>query len=94
VTAEAPVRKYTLLEKVFGPRVSDDDIVNLEIRAVTEGWFEVMEVMLARLRTRRSERFFLAGLRDGWIEIDIYEVTLVGDDVYQDDNPYEGMGER
>ena len=84
--------RYTRLERLFGPRISDDDRMNLEIRAVTEGWFDVLEIMLAQKRSRRAERFLLAGLRDGWIEIDVFEVDLV--DVYDDDNPYEGMGER
>ena len=84
--------RYTRLERLFGPRVSDDDRMNLEIRAITEGWFDVLEILLDQKRTRRAERFLLAGLRDGWIEIDVFEVDLV--DVYDDDNPYEGMGER
>jgi hypothetical protein len=81
------------MERLLGPRISDDDIVNLEIRAVSEGWFEVLEVLLSRVRTRRAERFLLAGLRDGWLEVEVYEVHLAGNEVYQDDNPYEGMGQ-
>lgn len=89
-----PDSRYTLIERLFGPKVTDDEIINLEIRAVSEDWYEVLEILLSRAKSRRAERLLLAGLRDGWIEIEVFEVDLAPEDVYQDDDPYEGFGLR
>lgn len=89
-----PDSRYTLIERLFGPKVTDDEIINLEIRAVSEDWYEVLCVLLDQAKNRRAKRFVLAYLRDGLMTVEVHYVDLAPEDVYQDDDPYEGFGLR
>lgn len=86
-------QRYTLREQVFGPRLTQDDVIEIELRATREGWYELLLVMLDGKRSARAKRFLLAHLRDGVIQVAVYEIDLT-EDVYEDTDPYEGMGLR
>lgn len=94
--AHTAPHRYTTREKLFGPVLTDDDVIELELRATREDWYDVLQVLLAKRKTRRAKRFLLAYLRDGLIEIEVHHVdfSVQQEDVYEDENPYEGIGER
>ena len=91
-----PDTRYTLLERILGPKVTDDEIIELELRAAREGWYEVLEALLTTRKTQRARRFLLAYLRDGLItvEVHVFEFQAREEDVYEDPDPYEGFGQR
>lgn len=82
------VVKYTLRDRLFGPKFTGQDYENLETRAVLEGWHE-WYYMIIQMDNKRKRRWLLAYLRD-----DIITVTAISfvNPVYEDDDPYEGMG--
>jgi hypothetical protein len=87
---------YTFLDRVFGPRISVDDLEMLECRALLEGWHEWYYLIL-QMKRKKKRRWLLAYLRDEIIAITvsrIYDPTLDGayDEAYDDDDPWEGMG--
>lgn len=79
--------EYTWRDDLFGPKVSADEILELEMRSIAEGW-ETWFYMILGNRNRRKRRWLLAYLRDGVIRV----MIDTGEDVYEDDNPWEGMG--
>jgi len=68
------VFRYSLREMLFGPKVSFAEVVDIEWRAVNEGWYEVLGVLLEGRRTLRGQRFLLAGIRDGFVDVVVYDV--------------------
>lgn len=80
-------RHYSLRERIFGPRITRDQILDLEIRATAEGWYDVLIwAMAMQPMGKRELNWFLADLRDGNIEVTVLEAP---DDVYFDPDPFE-----
>lgn len=80
-------RNYSLWQRIFGARVTDDEIVDLEIRALAEGWLDWLQYEQATARSDKQLNWLYAGLRDGYITVTVFEVAR--EDVYEDDNPFE-----
>lgn len=80
-------RNYSLLERVFGPRITQDEILNLEFRALDEGWHEWLQYEIATAKSNRKLHWLLAGLRDGYITVTVVEYA--DSEAYTDDDPYQ-----
>lgn len=79
---------YGLRDHLFGPRVTDDEILELEHRAVVDGWDDWFRLIIGQ-RNAYKRRWLLAYLRDGVITVTVH--TRISPD-WDDDDPYEGMG--
>jgi hypothetical protein len=77
---------YGLLDRILGPAISSSDLLALEFRAFNEGWTQ-WYYMVAGIRNGRRRRWLLAYLRDEIITVEVQRVP----DVYEDDDPWEGM---
>lgn len=80
-------RNYSLWQRIFGPKVTDDDILELEHRGMVEGWLDWLQYEQATSRSDKQLSWLYAGLRDGYITVTVFEVAR--EDVYEDDNPFE-----
>jgi hypothetical protein len=78
---------YSFWDRVFGPKVTADEIFILEARALMDGWDDWFNLILAG-RNKRKRRWLLAYLRDGIITVSV----KIFDPSWDDDDPYEGMG--
>jgi hypothetical protein len=79
---------YTWRDHLFGPVVTSDDLFTLEFRAFNEGWHEWLNLVMD-MKSTRKRRWMLAYLRDNIITVRVKEIR---EDVYEDEDPYEGMG--
>lgn len=80
-------RNYSLWQRIFGPKVTDDDILELEHRGMVEGWLDWLQYEQATARSDKQLNWLYAGLRDGYITVTVFEVAR--EDVYEDDDPYQ-----
>lgn len=84
---EAKERRVSIRDLILGPKVTKDDIFDLELRSSAEGWYDVLVwAMAMQPMGRRKLNQFLAGLRDGSIEVTVLESL---NDVYFDPDPFE-----
>lgn len=78
---------YSLWQRIFGPRVTETDVTNLEFKAFDEGWGDWLLYEMATAKSERQLKWLLAGLRDGHITVTVLEVAE--SEAYFDPDPFE-----
>lgn len=80
--------QYGMLDNIFGPKITGDELIAIEARAVCDDWYDWFQHIL-QMRSQRKRNWLLAFIRDDVITIHVHTVYL---DAYDDEDPYEGMG--
>ena len=73
---------YWLRLKMFGPEISEEDLVLLRTRADVEDWAELMH-WISAIKNKRKRRWWYYYLRENLIFIQTRP------DPYDDDDPWE-----
>jgi len=80
------IKAIQLRNNIFGPKVTDEEIVLLRTRADLEGWTDWLELVEATKSTRKR-RWLLRYIIDGRILVYVHEID--GDDPYEDEDPWQ-----
>lgn len=83
--------RFTLKERLFGARVTKDEVLKIEQDALAGDYYEILQAVLQAQVSQRRKRNFLAYVRDGLIRFEVIHIDA--EDAYEDDQPYEGMGQ-
>lgn len=81
-------RNYSLWQRLFGPKVTDTEILNLEFKALDEGWLDWLQYEQATAKSDRQLNWLYAGLRDGYITVTVI-ATIDLEEAYNDPDPFE-----
>lgn len=76
---------YPLLQRIFGPKFTQDDLYVMKFRALDEGWSVWLDQILL-MENKRNRNWLLCFIRDGLVFIEPVEEK---EDVYEDTDPYE-----
>ncbi len=78
--------QYPLWQRIFGPVITQDDMLDIQFRAFNEGWSDWLD-MIMEMRNKRNRDWLLAYIRDGYIFIETRE--YIDSEAYYDPDPFE-----
>lgn len=90
---ELRLKLIQLRNNLFGPKISDDEIAFLRLRAALEGWSDWL-MWVEAVKSTKKRRWWLYYLKEGLItvytpEIAEQDAALEELGVYDDDDPFE-----